>query len=64
MVIDSSALIAILLGEPEAEALVRAIVHDPKRLMSAFSVLESGIVIEAKERQVVESLNYSFIGQR
>jgi len=49
MVIDSSALIAILLGEPQAEALVRAILHDPKRLMSAFSVLESGMVIEAKK---------------
>lgn len=49
MVIDSSALIAILLEEPQAEALVRAILHDPKRLMSAFSVLESGMVIEAKK---------------
>ena len=49
MVIDTSALIAILLGEPEAEALAIAIANDPKRLLSAFSALEVGIVIEAKK---------------
>jgi ribonuclease VapC len=49
MVIDTSALIAILLGEPEAEALAIAIANDPKRLVSAFSALEGGIVIEAKK---------------
>lgn len=49
MVIDSSALIAILLGEPEAEIYAKAIAGDPKRLISVFSVLEAGIVIEAKK---------------
>ncbi|MCD4755834.1 MAG: type II toxin-antitoxin system VapC family toxin, partial [Deltaproteobacteria bacterium] len=49
MVIDTSALIAILLGEPEAEAIAIAIANDPKRLLSAFSALEAGIVIEAKK---------------
>ncbi len=49
MVIDSSALIAILLGEPEAEALARAIVRDPVRLISTFSALETGIVIEVRK---------------
>lgn len=49
MVIDTSALIAILLGEPEAEALARAIAGDPKRVTSAFTALETGIVIEAKK---------------
>ncbi|MCP4682185.1 MAG: type II toxin-antitoxin system VapC family toxin [Desulfobacterales bacterium] len=49
MVIDTSALIAILLGEPEAEALARAIAGDPKRLISAFTALEAAIVIEAKK---------------
>lgn len=45
MVIDSSALIAILRGEPEAEALARAIAADAKRLIGAFSVLEASIVM-------------------
>lgn len=49
MVIDSSALIAILLGEPEAEALARAIARDPVRLISTFSALETGIVIEVRK---------------
>lgn len=49
MVIDSSALVAILLGEPEAEVFVPAIDEDPNRLVSAFSALEAGIVIEARK---------------
>ena len=48
MVLDTSALMAILLGEPEAKALSQAIARDPKRLVSAFSALETAIVIEAK----------------
>jgi ribonuclease VapC len=49
MVIDTSALMAILLGESEAEAFARAVAKDEKRLLSAFSALESAIVIEAKK---------------
>ena len=46
MVIDSSALIAILEAEPEAEQLVEAIEQDQIRLISAVSVVETTIVIE------------------
>lgn len=49
MVIDSSALIAILLGEPEAPALARAIAEDPRRLLAAVSALETAMVIEVKK---------------
>ena len=49
MVIDTSALIAILLGEPQADTLARAIANDPKRMLSAFSALETFIVITAKK---------------
>jgi len=49
MVIDASALIAILLGEQEAPRIASAIADDPKRVMSSFSLLEAGIVIEAKK---------------
>ncbi len=49
MVIDTSALIAILLGEPEAEKFAKLITGDTKRLLSAFSFLETSIVIEAKK---------------
>ena len=49
MVIDTSAIIAILLAEPEAPAFARAIARDPKRLMSAVSALEAGLVIQARK---------------
>jgi uncharacterized protein with PIN domain len=39
MVINTSALIAILLGEPEAEEFAEAIGEDNRRLISAFSVM-------------------------
>ena len=34
MVIDSSALLAVLFGEPEAKTFARAIASDPRRLLS------------------------------
>lgn len=43
MIIDSSALFAILLQESEAERFVRAIASDPVRLLSAGSWLELSI---------------------
>ena len=49
MVIDTSALVAILLGEPEAEPFALAIAGDPKRLISTFTALETAIVIKAKK---------------
>jgi ribonuclease VapC len=44
MVIDSSALIAILHKEPEAAAFVDAIRSAPMRLLSAVTKLEAGMV--------------------
>ena len=49
MVIDTSAITAILFGEKEAEPMARAIASDSRRLVSVFSVLEAGIVVEAKK---------------
>jgi ribonuclease VapC len=48
MVLDTSALLAVLLNEPEAAALARAIEADPVRLLSAANLVETGIVIEAR----------------
>jgi ribonuclease VapC len=48
MVIDSSAVLAILLQEPEAEIFASAIGDDAVRLMSAVSLLETAIVIQAR----------------
>lgn len=49
MVIDSSAALAILLGEAEDEAFADAIDADPMRIISAVSVLETSIVVEARK---------------
>lgn len=49
MVIDTSALIAILLGEPETPLLAREIAKDATRLLSAVSALETAVVIETKK---------------
>jgi ribonuclease VapC len=48
MVIDTSALLAILFNEPDAEHFELALATDPVRLMSAASVLEAAIVVEAR----------------
>lgn len=49
MVIDTSALVAILLGEAEAEPFAQAISGDSNRFISSFTALETAIVIEAKK---------------
>jgi ribonuclease VapC len=48
MVIDSSALIALLLAEPEADRFVAALAGAPSRLVSAASYLETAIVMLAR----------------
>ncbi|HEY4000581.1 MAG TPA: type II toxin-antitoxin system VapC family toxin [Candidatus Xenobia bacterium] len=49
MVIDSSALVAILMGESEAGRMAVALARDPKRLVAAVSVLETAMVLETKK---------------
>jgi len=49
MVIDTSALIAILFGEPEALAFSRAVADESRKLISAFNALETEIVVEARK---------------
>lgn len=45
MVIDASALIAILLGEPEAARLASAIAADPNRLVGGPTLVEAAAVM-------------------
>ena len=49
MVLDTSALLALLLDEPEAEAFRAAVEDDPTRLVSAATLLETALVIEARK---------------
>lgn len=48
MVIDTSALVAMLTDEPGAEQFEAAVAADQVRLMSTASYLETAIVIEAR----------------
>ncbi|MDZ4264091.1 MAG: type II toxin-antitoxin system VapC family toxin [Mycobacterium sp.] len=48
MVIDTSALVAMLSDEPEADVFEAAVEADGTRLMSTASYLETAIVIEAR----------------
>jgi ribonuclease VapC len=52
MIIDTSALVAILCNEPEAPTMEAAIEGDPIRLISAATLLETSIVIEARFGEV------------
>jgi ribonuclease VapC len=49
MVIDSSAVLAILFAESDDAAFAEAIDADSTRMMSAVSVLEASIVVEARK---------------
>jgi ribonuclease VapC len=48
VVIDTSALIALLSMEPEAQRIAVALESDPNRLISAATLVEAGIVIESR----------------
>jgi ribonuclease VapC len=49
MVLDTSAVLAILFAEPEREAFVQAISEAPVRLMSTVSALEAAFVVESRK---------------
>jgi ribonuclease VapC len=49
MVIDTSALISVLLGEPDAPRVAQAIETGSPRLLSAANLLEASIVIESRK---------------
>ena len=48
MVIDTSAVTAVLLHEPERDVMIRQMTDAPRVLISSGTLLESAIVIEAR----------------
>ncbi|MEO8714901.1 MAG: type II toxin-antitoxin system VapC family toxin [Acetobacteraceae bacterium] len=50
IVVDSSAIVAILFGEPSAAALRAALEADPRRVMSVASYLETGTVLAGRRQ--------------
>jgi ribonuclease VapC len=53
MIVDTSALIAIATGEPEAEDFVRRISAASPRRLSSASYLESGIVLDGRRNPIL-----------
>ena len=49
MVFDTSSLVALLLGEEEADAMVRAVAGDGTRLVGAPTLVEASAVMRAKK---------------
>lgn len=48
MVIDTSALMAVFLNEPERERFLDLIISAERKLLSAATLVEAGIVLEAR----------------
>jgi ribonuclease VapC len=49
MVLDTSAVLAIFLNEPEREPFLAAVLDEPKKLFSVANALETAIVLEARK---------------
>jgi ribonuclease VapC len=49
MVVDTSALVAILFGEPDAERFAHALGEAPARLLSAVTRVELSFVVEGRK---------------
>ncbi|MGE4043548.1 MAG: type II toxin-antitoxin system VapC family toxin [Acetobacteraceae bacterium] len=60
MVVDTSAIVAVLLAEPDAEPIAKALGEAPARLISAVTRVELSFVIEGRKgepgRQDLERL--------
>lgn len=48
MILDSSAIVAMILREPDAHALERTLAQDPYRGVAAPTVLETGLVLASR----------------
>jgi ribonuclease VapC len=52
MVLDTSALTAVLFDEPERDEFIGKIAAAPRRLISSATLLESSIVVESRRGEV------------
>jgi ribonuclease VapC len=61
MIVDSSAIIAILESEPEADALQQALDRSPGHTISAVNYVETGIVIDGRGDPVLSRTFDNFL---
>jgi ribonuclease VapC len=50
IVVDSSAVVAMMFGEPEAAALLARLAEDPERVMSVAGYVETGTVLAGRRQ--------------
>lgn len=63
MVLDTSALVAMVLSEPLAAAFLEVIEDEPTRVISSVSVLESGIVLRARAGAPIVALMHALLAE-
>jgi len=63
MVIDTSALLAIALGEPSRGRLLDALDRETSRLLSSISLLEAGMILRARSGESAAGLLYQLAGE-
>ena len=56
MIIDTSAIVAVLLKEPEHERLFELLVGDPRPAVSSATLVETGIVLSARLKEDARGL--------
>jgi ribonuclease VapC len=61
MVIDTSALIAIALGEPSRGWLLELLKPERRRALSSISLLEAGIILRARLGSAAPALLYQLV---
>ena len=61
MIIDTSAIVAILFREPEYERLVDLLVLDPRPAVSTATLTETGIVLSARLKEDARGLLARFL---
>lgn len=61
MIVDSSAVIAILQSEPEADAMQKALDRTPSRTISAVNYVETAIVIDGRGDPVLSHIFDNFL---
>ncbi|HUA21893.1 MAG TPA: type II toxin-antitoxin system VapC family toxin [Bryobacteraceae bacterium] len=63
MVIDTSALLAIALGEPSRQPLLDALESAATRILSSVSLLEAGMVLRARLGESALTLLYQLVDE-
>ena len=61
MIIDTSAIVAVLLKEPENARLFNLLVADPRPAVSSVTLVETGVVLSARLKKDARGLIARFI---